>query len=158
MRELAELFEKGAPGVPVDSGRALALYERHNRMDDQPTWGLIRAGVLLRDAPPGVTRDEARAVAHFERAAGFGNPVAARDLALMLRDGRGAPKDEARAFTLLERAVADGDESALLRLGEMFAAGRGVAQDVEKARALFEEAERKRVKGSRDALRALNRR
>jgi TPR repeat protein len=60
-----------------------------------------------------------------------------RQLAGLLRDGRGGPKDHKEAFRLYSQAAGNGDAQAMGSVGEMHEAGQGVAKKDEKAAAAW---------------------
>lgn len=61
----------------------------------------------------GVPRDDARAVAWYEKAAEQGNAKAQYNLGVMYGNGRGVPQDYARAHMWWNLAAALGDEGAM---------------------------------------------
>lgn len=98
---LAFLAENGLGGSP-DPDQALQYLRSASAR------GVAEAETLLAQASElgllGLTRDEADAVARYERLTASINPPVWFRLGRMLLDGRGAPRDPCRARELLERA------------------------------------------------------
>jgi TPR repeat protein len=65
----------------------------------------------------GVTKDEAKAAAMFQKACDGGLATGCEFYAKMLRDGRGVPEDEAKAQTLLGKACDGGAAGACTSVG-----------------------------------------
>lgn len=89
----------------------------------------------------GVERNEAEAVAWYERAAGRGHTGAQVNLAILYDDGIGilAP-DPRRAAALFRQAADAGSPEAQNSLGRMYKAGRGVPRDPRQAAVWLERA------------------
>ena len=73
-------------------------------------------------------------------AACSGNAKAMRDLAILLKRGKGVMKDVNAAALYLQRAAAAGDLKAKYHLAKMYLSGEGVPKDENKAFELFSEA------------------
>jgi TPR repeat protein len=86
----------------------------------------------------GVTKDEARAIAFYQRACDGGVAHDCNILGVIYGHGRGVPQDEARAAALHQRACDGGDATGCGNLGFMYVSGSGVAKDEARAAALFQ--------------------
>ena len=97
---------------------------------------LAPAKLALRGAAHGWPQ----AYATFDAAAREGDAGAAYYLALMHKNGMGAPRDSTAAARWLERAAAGGIPPAMFLLANMLYNGDGVARDEVAARAWIERA------------------
>lgn len=88
----------------------------------------------------GLPKDEASAVAWFEKAAAGGDAGAAFNLARLFKEGRVVAPDPARAVRLFRLAVRERIPGAGVELGEMLMTGSGTARDYSEAAGLFREA------------------
>jgi len=77
-----------------------------------------------------VPRNDAEAVAWYERAAEQGDAGAKHGLGRMYAAGRGVTKDETVAAQLQQEAADLGLSVAMLDLGDALAAGRGIGKDL----------------------------
>ncbi len=84
-----------------------------------------------------VERDSSRAVEWYRKAADGNMPAAKHNLALMLRDGKGAPRDVARAVELLQSAAHQGMAASMFSLGDMYERGDAGSKDLVAALAWF---------------------
>lgn len=82
-------------------------------------------------------KDEARAVALYERACEQGDIAACTNAAQMYRHGRGVVADVKKAFQLNERACAAADPRGCNNLGDMYESGIGVVSDLARAAELY---------------------
>jgi TPR repeat protein len=99
-------------------------------------------GLMYATGRGGLTKDEARAVAFYQRGCDGGNERGCTDLGRMYETGRGAlTQDEARGMALFRRACDAGDALACTNLGRMYATGRGgLPKDEAQAAALYRRA------------------
>jgi hypothetical protein len=85
-----------------------------------------------------VERDPARAIGWYRKAVQTGDlPMAKYNLALMLRDGRGALRDGQDAADLLRGAARQGMAAAMFALGDLYDRGEAVVRDPAAALAWF---------------------
>jgi len=136
---LGDLLQDGAPGVPVDLGRAETLYLRAIAVDDNPG-AMNNLAVLLevRDAPDA---DWPRIVDLYRRATEGGDIDAPVNLALLLFNESGGYGDPVEARRLLEAEVAEtGYGRAERLLGYFNEIGSGGPQDTGRAIALCQAA------------------
>ena len=82
----------------------------------------------------GKTRDYAKALKWFRRAADQGQPEAQAWLGIMYAQGRGVPQNLAKALKWYRRAADQGQPAAQHNLSLMYATGTGLAQDLAQAR------------------------
>jgi hypothetical protein len=98
--------------------------------------------ILLRG--DGLPRDDARALALFEKSARAGHGPAAFRLGFLLSRGEnGAARDPARAIAYFRAAAAAGEPEAFFNLGAAHANGRGVKRDYAEALAWLTVAKRR---------------
>src|SRR5580704_10696686 len=98
-----------------------------------------RAGVAFVTGEDGLTRDDRRAVALFQRACDGRDMFGCIQLGVAFEHGKGVPaKDEARAAELYQRACDGGSMLGCSFLGVALDIGRGLAQDQKKAVALYQ--------------------
>ncbi len=88
----------------------------------------------------GVTKNEAKALAWYTKAAEQGYAGAQTNLGLMYANGQGVAKDEATAVAWFIKAAEQGDATAQYNLGVMYANGRGVAKNDATALAWYTKA------------------
>ncbi len=95
----------------------------------------------------GVSGDEAKAVAYYEKAAKLGNADGIDGLASCYEYGKGVPEDKAEAKKLYKKAaaiymkaVANDDVAAMRKLAFMYEYGQGVESDNYKAVMYLEKA------------------
>jgi len=81
----------------------------------------------------GVAKDEARAVAFYQRACDGGFAPGCYALGSKYASGTGVAKDEARAAALYQKACDGGSDAGCYALGFMYANGRGVPQSYDVA-------------------------
>ena len=79
--------------------------------------GAHRLALLYAQGADGLPRDDARALALFEKAAATGHVRAEINAGMLYLYGRGAPKDVMKARAWLEKAAASNDPYALYALG-----------------------------------------
>ena len=103
--------------------------------------GLHRLGLVYAEGTAGTPRDEAKAVALFEKAAAAGHVRAQINLGILYMRGQGIPRDLVQARAWLEKAAATGDPQALYSLGRAMSEGEGqAAPDPVRAADLFKRA------------------
>ncbi|WP_188529811.1 tetratricopeptide repeat protein [Sinisalibacter lacisalsi] len=95
----------------ADAGLAAAV----TRLGDYHLFGVAPGG-----------EDTEAAIAHFQRAAGMGDPAGMTTLAMMYRVGKGVPRDPARMVDLLQTAADAGYHFAQYRLGQTLLTGEGI--------------------------------
>jgi TPR repeat protein len=95
---------------------------------------------LLMETGDGVPKDEAGALALYQKAADLGSPDAAINLAVALLQGTGIAQDQARGLALLQEASSAGAAIATFNLGVL--AQQGSFGQPSDALALFERAAR----------------
>jgi TPR repeat protein len=86
------------------------------------------------------TKNEAKAVEWYQKAAAQGNALAQNDLGDMYANGRGVVKNEAKAVEWYEKAATQGNATAQFNLGVAYVHGRGVAKNEAKAVEWYEKA------------------
>jgi TPR repeat protein len=127
--QLGVRYENG-DGVPMDLGRALALYQRGCA-------GGCAAGcfnqALLYATGKGVAQDLATAAKLYQRGCEGGNALACTNLGVLYRDGRGVPRDDARAFAFCTQGCSGGNAVGCSNVGYLYETGRGVARSDDKA-------------------------
>jgi TPR repeat protein len=135
--ELANVYA-GQYGGPVDTARAVTLYERACQGGDAIA---CYFGGQLYESGVGIPADASKAAALYLRGCGD-EPLAYPCIALapMLLDGRGVPADPARAVKILEPLCATPNADACERLAEAHRDGRGAPADAAAARTLFAKA------------------
>jgi peptidoglycan hydrolase-like protein with peptidoglycan-binding domain len=102
----------------------------------------------------GVERDSAKAVEWYRKAADR-LPAARHNLALLLRDGKGAAQDLPQAIELLRASAHDGMSASMFTLGDMYERGAGLPRDAAAALAWFalaDQFERQTSDGAETAL------
>src|SRR4029453_19210428 len=88
---------------------------------------MFERGIIL-------TRNPAKALEWYTKAATAGVPMAMHNLALMYREGTGVPQDTKRAVGLLQAAARSGMSASMYALGTMYDDGSfGVSQDLVQA-------------------------
>ncbi len=85
-----------------------------------------------------VERNEATALALFQRAAKKRHPIAENNLALMYFFGQGTPANYGEALKWFKRASDDGSNNARFNLGLMYHHGYGVKANLEEAAKWYE--------------------
>ena len=76
-----------------------------------------------------LSKDYARAVKSFRKAANEGNPDAQFNLGVLYSRGHGVPQDHEQAAKWYRKAAEQGDAPAQSMLGYMYLKGQGVPQD-----------------------------
>lgn len=89
--------------------------------------GAHRLALLYAQGADGIPRDDARALALFEKAAAAGHVRAEINAGMLYFYGRGTPKDLVRARAWLEKAAAQNDPYALYALGRAMEESDGPA-------------------------------
>jgi TPR repeat protein len=93
----------------------------------------FNCGGLLAQGQGG-EKDQAKALAFYEKAAGQGHIGAMNALAFAYRDGAGVPKDAAKARSWFEKAARKGNPVGLYEMGALYESGAaGGAPDLAKA-------------------------
>jgi hypothetical protein len=80
-----------------------------------------------------LSKDYARAVKSFRKAANEGNPDAQFNLGVLYSRGHGVPQDHEQAAKWYRKAAEQGDAPAQSMLGYMYLKGQGVPQDYQQA-------------------------
>jgi hypothetical protein len=152
------------PNLPIDELRAKATAEEILAMEELarrllqgaglPKDQQAGAGWLLRAAQRGSAqaafnvgvmyergfifeRDSTRAVEWYRKAAEADLPMAKHNLALLLRDGKGAPRNGKEALDLLRSASRQGMAASMVALGDIYERGDATAKDPAMALAWF---------------------
>ena len=81
----------------------------------------------------GVSKDVAKAIYWYQKAADQGNAQAVYTLGIIYMNGLGVPKDDAKAFDWFQKSAEQGDTVAQYFLGHMYENGKGVPKDDAKA-------------------------
>lgn len=108
--ELARLYENGT-GVPKDTARALELY--HQSAEQEFPDALNDLGFLYFQGEMGLTRDPAKGLAYFERAAALKQKQAMYNYAAMIDDGNIPGKGASEAADLLYQSLRSGSRQVL---------------------------------------------
>jgi uncharacterized protein len=124
---------------------AMAAYRK--AADKGSTAAMVALGMLY-ESGSGVTKDDARARALFQRAAAAGNPIGVTDLAA-LSNATGAALDPAQERAMLTNAAEANSSDAQFQLGLMYANGVGGPKDDVAARSWFGKAA---AQGNAEAL------
>jgi TPR repeat protein len=146
--------ERSARGQGQQAGQRLELPVKPCRDDDKDARRCIQAcdegdagsctnlGLMYAAGRAGLTKDEARAAALYQRACDGGNKRGCTNLGRMYETGRGGlPTDEVRALALLKGACEAGDAPGCTGLGRMYETGRGgLPKDEARAVALYQSA------------------
>lgn len=122
--------------VLLDRGRipeALQAFQR--AADAGSAEGAHRLGLLFAEGMGGTPRDDARALAFFERAAAAGHHRAQINAGTLYFRGQGTPRDLVRARAWLEKAASQEEPYALYALGRALddSAGQALADPVRSA-------------------------
>lgn len=122
--------------VLLDRGRipeALQAFQR--AADAGSAEGAHRLGLLFAEGMGGTPRDDARALAFFERAAAAGHHRAQINAGTLYFRGQGTPRDLVRARAWLEKAASQDEPYALYALGRALddSAGQALADPVRSA-------------------------
>lgn len=118
-------------------GRAYARAERwedalrvfRQAADRGSAYATGEVGYLYYRGFGGLTKDYAKSLPWFEKAAQLGVPMAMTNLAFMYAHGIGTAKDMEKSLTWLRRAEAVGWTGAMITLGEAYLFGVGVPKD-----------------------------
>jgi uncharacterized protein len=100
----------------------------------------LHLGVVYQDGALGLTQDQTRAAALYERACVLGDIRGCNNLAAMFEKGQGRPVDAKRAFVLYERNCDAKHALACKNVGRCHRDGVGVPADASKAKAAFQKA------------------
>ncbi|MBV8193028.1 MAG: SEL1-like repeat protein [Alphaproteobacteria bacterium] len=134
MEELARRLLQGV-GIPKDQQAGAGWLLR--AADHGSARAAFNAGVMYERGFV-VERDPARAIGWYRTAVQAGDlPMAKYNLALMLRDGRGALRDGQDAADLLRGAARQGMAAAMFALGDLYDRGEAVVRDPAGALAWF---------------------
>ena len=141
-------FADGTELCPTDGAR-LGGFAADTQGED-PLLGTVIAGRLrllrcigqggMYSHGDGIPKDEARAVAIYDKVCSQGNAEGCRALGVMVNDGRGIAKDLGRARDLYEKACDGGDVIGCRGLGQLYDFGEGVPVDAARAEALYDKA------------------
>ena len=128
----AEQYEQAFPKLKAaaDKGHKKAQY---------------RVG-LCYDKGRGVTEDDAKAVAWYQKAVDQGYAKAQYQLGKCYKNGEGIAKDEKKAVELFMQAAKQDNGDAQYQLAKCYLKGKGVAKDEAKAKAWLKKA----VKNEKD--------
>ena len=128
----AEQYEQAFPKLKAaaDKGHKKAQY---------------RVG-LCYDKGRGVTEDDAKAVAWYQKAAAQGYAKAQYQLGKCYKNGEGIAKDEKKAVELFKQAAEQDNGDAQYQLAKCYLKGTGVAKDEAKAKSWLKKA----VKNEKD--------
>jgi TPR repeat protein len=114
--------------VLLDRGRAReAVQLLQHAADAGSAEGAHRLALLYAQGADGVARDDARALALFEKAASAGHVRAEINAGMLYFYGRGTAKDLMKARAWLEKAAAQNDPYALYALGRAMEETQGTA-------------------------------
>jgi TPR repeat protein len=122
--------------VLLDRGRtAEALQALQHAADAGSAEGAHRLALVFAEGTGGTPRDDARALALFEKAAAAGHHRAQINVGTLYFRGQGTPRDLVRARAWLEKAAAQEDPYALYALGRAMdeSAGQAMADPVRAA-------------------------
>jgi hypothetical protein len=122
-------------GVPVDFGRAHALFEQACEGGD--SYGCNGLG-RLHEAGSGVPSDMDQALGFYQRACDLGDLPVCYYIGWLYEFNERLPTDYERSRTYYQRACDGGEQLGCQGLAYLLLQGRGVARDVEAARGLFE--------------------
>ncbi len=154
---LASLWEEGKTGRQ-DLIRAADLFgdaRNHEKRllllakviaegdDEQKSKALLRMGWIYGNDNQGLKKDESKAFAYFQKAAGYGNPEAMFEVSRCYSWGDGVTKNEEAAFVALKAATECKAPSAMawLDLGRAYLNGAGTSKDSVEAFRCFQHAE-----------------
>jgi hypothetical protein len=114
--------------VLLDRGRtAEALQALQRAADAGSAEGAHRLALVFAEGTGGTPRDDARALALFEKAAAAGHHRAQINVGTLYFRGQGTPRDLVRARAWLEKAAAQEDPYALYALGRAMDESEGQA-------------------------------
>lgn len=122
--------------VLLDRGRTPEALQAFQRAADAGSAeGAHRLGLLFAEGMGGTPRDDARALAFFEKAGAAGHHRAQINAGTLYFRGQGTPRDLVRARAWLEKAAAQEDPYALYALGRALddTAGQAIADPVRSA-------------------------
>jgi len=122
--------------VLLDRGRtAEALQALQHATDAGSAEGAHRLALVFAEGTGGMPRDDAKALALFERAAAAGHHRAQINAGTLYFRGQGTPRDLVRARAWLEKAATQEDPYALYALGRALddSAGQALADPVRAA-------------------------
>lgn len=122
--------------VLLDRGRtAEALQALQRAANAGSAEGAHRLGLVYAEGLGGTPRDDARALALFEKAAAAGHHRAQINVGTLYFRGQGAPRDLVQARAWLEKAAAQEDPYALYALGRAMddSAGQAAADPIRAA-------------------------
>ena len=129
---VARALYEGAPNVPRDRERGLALLEDAFTVAPDNVGIAVTLGQAYFDGQ-GVERDLEKALDYFEEAATRGNVSAQVRTARAYLNGLGTRTDRERGLRWYQQAAALGSTGARLELGRVFASGGGTSLDPELA-------------------------
>ncbi|WP_375450504.1 tetratricopeptide repeat protein [uncultured Devosia sp.] len=119
-RALSALLLRGAPGVPADAGRAVALLEDAAAKGDATAYQQL--GVVFSSGDP-LPADYERAVAAFAQSVSAGNPSARVRGNVAVANGPLAEVHGEQAIADLQKAIGEGVPGAALELARLQIAG-----------------------------------
>ncbi|CAE8616012.1 unnamed protein product [Polarella glacialis] len=145
---VAQNYEHGTFGNPVDLPKAVALYERSAATGHH--FAQNNLGLIYRRAGESGGADAAslgrlskfdllqKSVEWLKAAAEGGFAMAQKNLALAYANGQGVRKDDSQAVAWMRRAAEQLEVEAAYMMGEMYRQGRGVPSDASEAAKWYE--------------------
>jgi TPR repeat protein len=132
---LALMYERGE-GVPKDYREAIRWLTAAADQNLVPAM-MSLAEFSMQPPDPALTKDVAKAVHYYQKAADLGNSLAQVNLATILTKGLQAKPDYEQAAKWYQKAALQGERDGQFGLGVSYALGRGVPVDYEEARRWF---------------------
>src|SRR5258707_199840 len=115
-------------GIVALGGLAVWLNDRSTAEADVPKIAQRPTTPVL---PPGIVveRDSSKAIEWYKKAVEANVPMARHNLALLLRDGKGAARNVPEAIQLLRAAAKQGMAASMFTLGDIYERGDAGAKD-----------------------------
>lgn len=135
---LAEIYQFGRPGVPINNEEAIKWYlkvvnlEKPDLRPEMVIAAYNNLGALYDNK-----KDYAEALKWFRKAAERNSPDAQYNLGNMFGQGNGVTKDEIEAAKWYHRAAEQGHAGAQYNLGCIYRDGEGVKQDFAESNKWF---------------------
>mmetsp|Transcript_86190 Transcript_86190/g.150358 ORF Transcript_86190/g.150358 Transcript_86190/m.150358 type:complete len:641 (+) Transcript_86190:21-1943(+) len=135
---VAQNYEYGTFGRPLDINKAIQLYERSAAAGHH--FAQNNLGLIYRRAheKAGLSNGLQRSVEWLRAAAEAGFAMGQKNLALAYANGQGVKKDDAQAVVWMRRAAEQLEVEAAYMMGEMYRQGRGVPLDASEAAKWYE--------------------